>query len=63
MNPSQLHFGDEFLYSEGEERGRPAILVGLSQDQAVVHFKGYSYIYDICIDRDILSKRATLVHE
>ena len=61
-----IHVGDEFIYSDPVERiQRRAIFMGRSKVKMIVHFRGSSYIYDLCVDRDdflnrsFLSKRAT----
>lgn len=61
-----IHVGDEFIYSDPVEKiQRRAIFMGRSKGKMIVHFRGSSYIYDLCVDREdflnrsFLSKKAT----
>ena len=58
---NHLHIGDECLYYECDSLpGRKALIVSQTKSKVVLHFKGSSYINDLCIDRDIFRKRVVL---
>ena len=55
-----LHIGDQFKYYDINEKQKTAVLVGKAKDKMVVHFKGTSYRYDVCINHEIFADRAAL---
>jgi hypothetical protein len=56
-----IHVGDEFVYIDPVERvQRRALFMGRSKGRMVVHFRGASYIYDLCLDREELLQRSYL---
>lgn len=58
---AELHVGDEFIYLDPVERvQRRAVLLGRSRGRMVVHFRGCSYIYDLCLEREEFLGRAMM---
>lgn len=56
-----IHVGDEFIYIDPVDRlQRRALFMGRSKGKMVVHFRGISYIYDLCLDREDFLQRSFL---
>ncbi len=45
-----IHIGDEFVYIDPvDKKQKRAIFMGKSKNKMIVHFRGTSYIYDLCL--------------
>lgn len=57
----EIHLGDEFLYADPVEGTTlRAIFMGKTKNKMVVHFKGLSHIYDLCLEKEVFYGRASL---